>query len=153
MKYSLILIASLILSGFVFLPAEAQSTDSQASQHIAQDTQTPEYEAIAQEFINDLATADFGAAIQTFDTGGAENVTQSSLTQTWQDIVAQSGPLQQQVDTQLEPGEPSNGPTLVIITGEFERECRDLFVIMEETGEVIGLDVANGEPLDTCQAN
>jgi len=153
MKYSLILIASLILSGVVILPAEAQSADLQSPHRIAQDTQAPEYEAIAQEFINDLATADFDAAIQTFDTSGAENVTQSSLTQTWQDIVAQSGPLQQQANIQLEPSEPSNEPTLVIITGEFERECRDLFVIMDETGEVIGLDVANGEPLDTCQAN
>jgi hypothetical protein len=132
-------------------PVIAQSLPEFDAYQVAQVDGPPDFVAIAEGFINDLATSDYDAAIATYNTDAATNVTESSLIQTWQDIVAQSGEFQQQVNAQAEPVASPNEPALVIITGRFANECRDLFVIIDSNQEVIGLDAASGEPLNTCQ--
>ncbi len=134
------------------LPVAAQSLPESSAYRLAQTNGASDNVAIAEGLINDLAASDYDAAIATYDTSAATNVTESSLVQTWQDIVAQSGEFQRQVRAQAEPAQSPDEPTLVIVTGQFANECRDLFVIIDSNQEVIGLDAASGEPLDTCQA-
>jgi hypothetical protein len=129
-----------------------RSTNSQTIELDNPDnTDLPEVVAIAQDLVNDLATSNVAAAVQLFDTDSVTNVTQASLLQIWEDIVAESGPLQRQVAAQVDLSDSVDDPSLVIITSEFENECRDLFILMDQDYEVVGLDVAPGEPLETCQ--
>lgn len=127
---SALLISSLLVVGS--LPAQAQAEPIEAA-------------TTAQDFVNRLAGSQFGAAAQTFDTGSTDGVTSGSLRQTWQDIVAESGPLVQQVAVTTEPFDEATGSYLVVITGQFEQGNRDLFVIVNSDNEIIGLDAVENQ--------
>ncbi len=138
-------------------PSQAQNHGlPTASQRLAQaDSSGPsepataddlnEATAIAQSFISYLAQTDFDAALQTYDSSVQATLTPSGLEQTWQDLIAQSGPLRTQIRATSQQLDDTAGSYLVIITGQFENGRRELFVIVNSEHEVIGLDAVEIE--------
>ncbi|MBW4652730.1 MAG: DUF3887 domain-containing protein [Kaiparowitsia implicata GSE-PSE-MK54-09C] len=93
--------------------------------------QGSDFVSVAQNFVTRLGQQQFTSATQDYD-AIAQDVTTQSLQQYWNDIVSASGSFQQIIDTQLlEEGE---GDALVLVSCQFERDRRDLIVLLTNDG-------------------
>ncbi len=93
--------------------------------------QGSDFVSVAQDFVVRLGQQQFTSATQDYD-AIAQDVTTQSLQQYWNDIVSASGSFQQVVDIQLlEEGE---GEALVLVSCQFERDRRDLIVLLTNNG-------------------
>ncbi|MGG6294747.1 hypothetical protein ACQ4M4_10000 [Leptolyngbya sp. AN02str] len=87
--------------------------------------------SVAQDFINKLGQRQFATAVQEYD-AIAQDVSTQSIQQYWNDILATSGAFQQIIDAQLIA---QSGPeAVVLVSCQFERDRRDLFVLLADDG-------------------
>jgi hypothetical protein len=93
--------------------------------------------AKAEEFVNLLAAGDFAAALTRYDTIARESVSQQTLQDKWQDLIARFGEFKEYNDSQLLSDTDTN---IVVLTSEFERETVDLLIIFDEDGEIYSFD-------------
>ncbi|MEB3827014.1 DUF3887 domain-containing protein [Phormidium sp. CCY1219] len=130
-----VLLLSAVLVG-VPLQARAQFGEiGQSEPAIAQSSN--EAIAKAEEFVNLLAAGDFAAALTRYDTIARESVSQQTLQDKWQDLIARFGEFKEYNDSQLLSDTDTN---IVVLTSEFERETVDLLIIFDEDGEIYSFD-------------
>jgi Protein of unknown function (DUF3887) len=123
--------------GSVGAPAGA----AQSGLLIAQ-ASTPE--AIAIEFVNDLSSGDYNAALSLYDSDLRPVIKLDSLIANWEDLTNELGALQN-VSIRSRAASLANTPvdsSLVVLTCEFEGGRRDLFVVFTEDNEIVEYSVA-----------
>lgn len=134
------------------LPAQAQPSEgAQPSQTITSQTITSqtiaqannETTAIAEEFINLLADAQFNDALRWYNSAVASNVTSESLMTVWQDIEAAHGALQRQVSSQTLALDGENGSHVVLVTCEFAQGSRDVLITFSGN-QIIDFSIVDG---------
>lgn len=107
--------------------------------------QGPDPEAVAQALVDHLVAGDFVAAASDFDSAMQAALPPESLQATWEMVLSQAGPLQQQLGVQTTE---SQGYTVVIITLEFEKAAVDLQIFVDGDGKVAGLYFAESGSLE-----
>jgi hypothetical protein len=113
----------------VIIPAQAQQIPIPAETILVAQGSDPV--SVAQDFINKLGQRQFATAVQEYD-AIAQDVSTQSIQQYWNDILAASGPFQQIIDAQLV--DQSGGEAVVLVSCQFERDRRDLFVLLADDG-------------------
>lgn len=145
-----LVLLSILLVGLVAAcaspTATVQPTDTPSMVATAQLTDTPrsveapassaEIEALAQELVALLGQGDFEQAVEHFDAKMREVLPPDKLQETWEALIAQVGPFQQQLDVRTEARE---GYNLVYVTTEFAQATLDAQVAFDEAGQVAGL--------------
>lgn len=126
---SLCLLGSLVFG--TAIPASAQADPDVASPQIVAQSQAAE--AIAQELIRLLAEGDFKTAATKYN--AEQKVTAENLEAEWSKFINQNGAFQQQVEIRENLG------NVIVITCEFADKTMDLIVVLNETNEVISLNL------------
>lgn len=130
-----VLLLSAVLVG-VPLQARAQFGEiGQSEPAIAQSSN--EAIAKAEEFVNLLAAGDFAAALTRYDSIARESISQQTLQDQWQDLIARFGEFKEYNESQILTNTDTN---VVVLTSEFERETVDLLIIFDEDGEIYSFD-------------
>ncbi|MBN1202227.1 MAG: alpha/beta fold hydrolase [Anaerolineae bacterium] len=101
---------------------------------LAQDNGDPE--TIAQAVVENLLAGDFAGAVENFDAVIQVALPPETLQQTWESLLAQVGPFQEQLATR---SQPAGQYTVVIITLQFEKMSIDVQVSIDDAGQVGGL--------------
>ncbi|NLX11680.1 MAG: alpha/beta fold hydrolase [Chloroflexi bacterium] len=106
---------------------------------LAQDStpEMPDPEAIAQALIDHLLAGNFVAASADFSDEVAAALPPEKFEQTWESIIQQVGPFQEQLGTSREVLD--DGSTRVIVTLQFERLAVDALIVIDAQGRVTGL--------------
>lgn len=127
---SLCLLGSLVFG--TAIPAYgAGNLEPAASPRIMAQSETAE--AVATELISLLSEGKYEDAAAKYDV--AQGVTAENLQKEWEDIIKQNGLFQQQLEIR------DSRNNVVIISCEFETKTIDLFVIINDRNEAIGLNV------------
>lgn len=134
MKYFSVAMVSAVLLGSV-APVQAQQMSEVAPSYIAQGSDVG---AIAQAFIQELASGDFTGAFRSYDSPIRSTISPDSLAQQWQDITAVSGAYQGAANVSVDT---SSGTPIAIVTGQFENGSRDLFILFNENNEIVSMDI------------
>lgn len=108
------------------LPALAQNPVLQQPAVISQSSSLT---AIAEDFVTQLGEQQFADAAEVYGVG-ASDVTDRTLRQNWNDIVAESGSFQRVITSQLLSQQPLGGEAIVSVVCQFERSERELFVVL-----------------------
>ena len=90
----------------------------------------------AQAFVRLLAKGDYAAAVKPFDAAMARAMPASRMKQTWEGLVAEVGPFQQQTGLQQRPEGPY---TLVFVTCRFQKASLDVKVVFDAQQRIGGL--------------
>jgi Protein of unknown function (DUF3887) len=115
------------------LPAVVQQPVVAATMTIAQ---ANDHQAIAQQFITNLSSGDFAAALQMYDSAVRPNLTPESLQQNWQDLTAEAGDFQEVVSTRTVEADDTGTSSVVIATCQFANGSRDLYVTFTDANLV-----------------
>lgn len=127
-QFSVFLLSAILTTGVA--PVYAAPLMSPSSQVIAQ---ADAREKIAAEFIDMLVKGDTRNAIEQYDSMAQENITPQSLGQLWDDLINETGPFQKQAGIRSEGN-------IVIVSCEFEKSKRDLFITFNDANKITGLD-------------
>ncbi|WP_199247059.1 DUF3887 domain-containing protein [[Phormidium] sp. ETS-05] len=130
-QFSVFLLSAILTTGVA--PVYAAPLMSPSSQVIAQ---ADAREKIAAEFIDLLVKGDTRNALERYDASLQESITPQSLGEMWDDLINETGPFQK--TTRILTSE--NSPNIVIISCEFEKVKRDIFIIFNDTNKIVGLD-------------
>lgn len=90
----------------------------------------------ARQFVEWLAKEDFAAAIARFDATMKTALPEAKLRQVWQNLRAQAGPFQKQLDAKATR---LSGYDIVLVTCQFERTSLDAKVVFDANGRIAGL--------------
>lgn len=126
---SLCLVGSLVFG--TAIPAYAQGDPDVASPQIL--AQSPTAEAIAQELIRLMAEGEFDTAATKYN--AEKKVTAENLEAEWSKFIQQNGAFKQQLEVRENLG------NVIVITCEFADKTMDLIVVLNETNEVISLNL------------
>jgi Protein of unknown function (DUF3887) len=124
------------------LPAQAQQVISQSpspSQSPLSQPTASDIETSAQQFVDLLAAGDYTSARGLYDAN--VNVTPTSIQQTWEDILANSGAYQSQLGARIVPLENPVGGTIAIVGVKFADATRALFITFNSDRKIVSLDV------------
>lgn len=127
-QFSVFLLSAILTTGVA--PVYAAPLMSPSPQVIAQ---ADAREKIAEEFIDMLVKGDTRSAIEKYDSMAQENITPQSLGQLWDDLINQTGPFEKQTGIRSEGN-------IVIISCDFEKSKRDLFITFNDGNKITGLD-------------
>ncbi|MCU0567519.1 MAG: DUF3887 domain-containing protein [Oculatellaceae cyanobacterium Prado106] len=116
---ALMIPAALILGA---VPAQAQGSAIVAAP--MQVAQVSDVSMMAEEFMMRLDMADFSGAVGMYSS--AANVSSESLQQTWQDVIATNGELQEQLG--METVSDSGDSQVVLVTCQFEQGMREVYI-------------------------
>jgi dipeptidyl aminopeptidase/acylaminoacyl peptidase len=94
-------------------------------------------EVIAQQFVDDLISGDYEAAVSVFDADMVAAMPADVTQQTWETIVQQVGAYQEQTGIRSQPME--GDLTLVVITLQFEALALDTQIAVNTEGQIAGL--------------
>lgn len=129
-----IVIAAALLGGIA--PAQAQTAPAgEAAADVL--AQGADVTAIAETFIDSLASGDYETALQSYDPAIRTTLTVESLAQQWDDLIASTGAYEGPVATTVDD---SGDAPVVIMTGQFENGPRDLFILFNNSNQVISMD-------------
>ncbi|MBD2092975.1 DUF3887 domain-containing protein [Microcoleus sp. FACHB-1515] len=100
--------------------------------------------ATAQSLISLLSSGDYAAARNLYDPANT-SVTPETLRQTWSDVVALHGDLQQVGDTRTVPLENPVGGTMAIVSAQFANGRRSIYVTLNPAGQAVSFDLVQEE--------
>ncbi|HEY9814478.1 MAG TPA: DUF3887 domain-containing protein [Candidatus Obscuribacterales bacterium] len=130
-----IVIAAALLGGIA--PAQAQSVPAGESAAVDLVAQGADVTAIAETFIESLASGDYATALQSYDPAIRTTLTVESLAQQWNDLIASTGAYEGPVAATVDN---SGDAPVVIMTGQFENGPRDLFILFNSNNQIISMD-------------
>jgi hypothetical protein len=125
---SLCLLGSLVFG--TAIPAYAQAREIASPEILAQ---SQDQEVIAQELIRLLAEGDFETAATKYN--AQQKVTAENLEAEWSKFIQQNGAFKQQLEVR------ENLSNVIVVSCEFESKTMDLIVVLNETNEVISLNL------------
>jgi dienelactone hydrolase len=96
----------------------------------------PDTAASAKAFVDLLAKGDYATAVAGFDETMARVMSADKTRETWEALVAQTGPLKQQVEVQQTQ---QGGYDIVFVTCQFEKASLDVKVVYDHQGRIAGL--------------
>ncbi|NJL22408.1 MAG: DUF3887 domain-containing protein [Leptolyngbyaceae cyanobacterium SM1_3_5] len=102
--------------------------------------QAPDAAATAQSLISLLSSGDYAAARNLYDPANA-TVTSETLRQTWSDVVAVHGDLQQVGETRTVPLENPVGGTMAIVSAQFANGRRSIYITLNPAGQAVSFDL------------
>lgn len=108
-----------------FTPSEEAGTGDSAN-----------LKAMAQAFVDQLAQGEFEEAVQRFDDTMGQALPAPKLQETWEAVVAQVGPFQEQVATRTTE---QQGYDVVLVTTRFQRAQLDVRVVFDNQDRIAGL--------------
>ena len=97
----------------------------------------------AEALVAQLAKGDFEAATVDFDNKMKQAAPAAMLKETWDQLVAQVGPFQQQIGT-LET--QAQGYRIVTVTCQFEKDALNAIVTFDQQGQIAGLNFQQAQP-------
>lgn len=104
-------------------------------------SQSSNLTTIAEDFVTQLGQQQFANAAEGYAIG-AQDVTDRTLRQNWNDIVAENGAFQQIISSQVVSQQPLGGEAIVAVVCQFERSNRELFVVLS------GSEVVSFSPVE-----
>lgn len=131
MKLQRIILLSLVSLGWLGIAgwAQAQSLSGSDVPSIqGQIAQSTDPAAIAQQFVTQLATGQYTAAVQSYDPTVSSTVTPQTLQATWSDLVDRNGAFRGVRGTQVLQNDASG--TVVLVNSQFEQATKDVFVVL-----------------------
>ncbi|GAB4433002.1 MAG: hypothetical protein OHK0035_16590 [Cyanobacteria bacterium J069] len=133
-----VLIPAVLLVGAARPEAHAQSVPE--TRQISQVSLT----AIAESFITRLGDQQFESAVADYNVSfqGVNDVNTRSVQTYWNDIVAESGPFQRIIRSNVISDGRPDGESVVSVNCQFGRTNRELFVVLS------GTDVASFSPVE-----
>lgn len=136
MKIRLILaVAALAFGAASNLPAIAQTLPSS---NLTAQASNPA--ATAQSLISLLASGDYAGARNLYDSANT-SVTPETLSQSWNDVVAVHGDLQQVGETRTVSLENPAGGTMAIVSAQFANGRRSIYVTLNPAGQAVSFDL------------
>ncbi|HIK11513.1 MAG TPA: DUF3887 domain-containing protein [Oscillatoriaceae cyanobacterium M33_DOE_052] len=127
-QLAVLLLSAILTTGVA--PAYAAPLMSPSPQVIAQ---ADAREKIAEEFVDMLVKGDTRNALERYDSTIRENITPQSLGDMWSDLINETGPFEKRTSIR------SDG-NMTIVSCEFEKGKRDLFIIFNDANKIVGLD-------------
>lgn len=122
------------------IPAIAQTAPAPVLTAQAATPPAPNAAVTAQSLVSLLSSGDYTAARNLYDPANP-NVTPETLSQTWSDVVAVHGDLQQVGETRTLPLENPVGGTMAIVSAQFVNGRRSIYVTLNPAGQAVSFDL------------
>ncbi len=95
---------------------------------------------IAQDFVNALATKDYGKARGYLHPFLKAEAFPQQIQQKWENLLQRTGAYQRQVGIEVKQGDSLEAPDVIIVTIQFDKVTDDLFIFFDKDKQIVNVD-------------